>query len=322
MRTAQSRREHDPAKALLSIVLNLSEVTKRQWAQPGFREAVQEYWSAPERRALVSEFMKDMWAQPELRGKRIAAMREGWSPEAREQHAATLRESWSNLSPEEKENRIAIIREAMSSPEIKGKAAASARENWSTRPEDKVKAAARLIARWKTEEGRDAMLKNTIFRRDDNHPKMKMQWDKMKKNAKTFADNLNANKLRAEYHNAFNHLHLDISQYDPKAHQTATLRKTAQARKLPSFTNAQLTQLKERFLDNVLSTGSPEMSSKVFKELAKELQCETRNSFLRVRLNKERRVWLRAAAVLRRKGVDIDYANIPHLAWLEEVGRL
>lgn len=72
----------------------------------------------------------------------------------------------------------------------------------------------------------------------------------------------------------------------------------------------------------MLSTGLPEMSSKVFDELAKELQCETRTTYLRKQINKERRVWLRAAAILRRKGVDVDYENIPHLAWLEEVGRL
>ena len=64
------------------------------------------------------------------------------------------------------------------------------------------------------------------------------------------------------------------------------------------------------------------MSSKVFDELAKELQCEARIRYLRSQFNKERRVWLRAAAILRRKGVDVDYENIPHLAWLEEVGRL
>lgn len=84
----------------------------------------------------------------------------------------------------------------------------------------------------------------------------------------------------------------------------------------------QLSKLKEKFYVNVLSTGSPEMLNKVCAELAEELQCETRYKYLRTVCNKERRAWLRAAAVLRRKGVDVDYKNIPHLAWLEEVGRL
>ena len=71
-----------------------------------------------------------------------------------------------------------------------------------------------------------------------------------------------------------------------------------------------------------LYSRAPEMSSKVFNELVEELQCEARTAYLRAQLNKSRQSWLRAAAVLRRKGVDVDYANIPHLAWLEEVGWL
>lgn len=69
---------------------------------------------------------------------------------------------------------------------------------------------------------------------------------------------------------------------------------------------------------NLLSTGSPEMPSKVFKEP----QCQTRGQYLRVRLNGERQILMSAAAVLRRKGVDVDYADMTHLKWLEEVGQL
>lgn len=32
---------------------------------------------------------------------------------------------------------------------------------------------------------------------------MKMMWEKMKKEAKTFADSLNTDELRVQYHNAF-----------------------------------------------------------------------------------------------------------------------
>jgi len=148
---------------------------------------------------------------------------------------------------------------------------------------------------------------------------MKMMWDKMKKEARTWADGLKANELRVQYHNAFIHLHLDASQYDSKLDKTDTLRKSTLGRPPLSITDAQLAKLKQTFLGNVLSTGSPQMSCKVSDDLAEELQIKAR---LRKRLNYERRVWMRAAAVLRRKGVDVDYANIPHLAWLEEVGRL
>lgn len=87
----------------------------------------------------------------------------------------------------------------------------SMEETWGKKPEDKVKLAARTTARWKIAEQKDALLKNKVFRRDDNDPKMKMRWDKMKKEA-----NLNADELRVQYHNAFIHLHLDASHYDFK----------------------------------------------------------------------------------------------------------
>lgn len=62
--------------------------------------------------------------------------------------------------------------------------------------------------------------------------------------------------------------------------------------------------------------------ARFFDKLAEELQCETHDGWLKRRLNKEHQVWLRAAVVLRRKSVDVDYAIIPHLTWLEEVERL
>jgi hypothetical protein len=117
-------------------------------------------------------------------------------------------------------------------------------------------------------------------------------------------------------------LHLDASQYDSNFSQTTTLLQSTRPRKALNLSDAQLSKLKERFFENVLLTGSPEMSSRTFDELAEELQCSVKNGYFRVRLNKERRVWMRAAAVLRRKGVSVEYANIPHLAWLEEMGRL
>jgi hypothetical protein len=117
-------------------------------------------------------------------------------------------------------------------------------------------------------------------------------------------------------------LHLDASQYDPKLNQTTTLLKSTRPRRAQIISDAQESKLKETFFENVLSTGSPEMSSRNFDELAEELQCRGFHGYLRMRLNKERRAWMRAAAVLRRMGVYVDYKNIPHLAWLEEVGRL
>ena len=282
----------------------LSEIAKRRWAQPGYREKHSEYWSTPEKKALRSELAKDRWAQPGFK----------------ERHSATLREVWSKLSHEEKEKRSAIARERWS-PEAREKASIKCKRDWSNVPERRERNSALMSALSKIPEQKDLLMRNKIFKRDDNNPTMKMRWEKMKEEARIFADSLNADKLRVEYHNAFITLHLDASQYDSKLYQTATLQKVRRSRQLV-LTDAQIAKLKEKFLENVLSTGLPQMSSRVFDELVKEMQCETRTKYLTERVNKERQNWLRAAAVLRRKGVDVDYANIPHLAWLEEVGRL
>lgn len=143
-----------------------------------------------------------------------------------------------------------------------------------------------------------------------------------KEEAKTWADSLSADELRVQYHDAFIHLHLDSSQYDSELDHTTTLRKRTRKDKRSTFTDAQDSRLRQKFLENVLLTGSPEISSKVHDNLIEELQFDNIHSQLRRRLGKERQTWMRAAAVLRKKSVDVDYANIPHLAWLEEVGRL
>jgi hypothetical protein len=50
------------------------------------------------------------------------------------------------------------------------------------------------------------------------------------------------------------------------------------------------------------------------KALAGEINLSAKE--IRERLGKVRDQWLRAAAVLRLKGVVVDYANIDHLAWM------
>lgn len=128
------------------------------------------------------------------------------------------------MSPENKEKRSAALRKAMSSPEHRDLLSASARKVWIKRPEDKAILAAAMSALWKRSEKKDSFfLKNRVFGRDDNNPKMKMRWVKMKKDAKTFADNLNTKELLVQYHNASIHLHLDAAQYDSKIGQTTTV---------------------------------------------------------------------------------------------------
>jgi hypothetical protein len=237
------------------------------------------------------------------------------SPEEREKRSAPLREAWLNMSPEEKEKRSATIREALSFPETKEKHSAGAREAWlNMSPETREQRLAPLRKIMSSPEFRDLLSASG-----------RESWIKRPEDKAILAATMSALWKRSEKKDIF--LKNKVFRRDdtnPKMKmggQTTILRKSRLGRKA-NITDAQLAKLKERFLENVLSTGLPEMSYQVFDKLAEELQCETHGSWLRRHLNKERQVWLRAAAVLRRKGVDVDYANIPHLTWLEEAGRL
>ena len=162
-----------------------TETMKRMWTQPGFREKRSAAYRgayanmSPEAKEKRLANIRDL--SPEANEKRVAAWRVTMSsPEYKEKRSAAMREAWLNMSPETREKRSAAMREAASSPErkliisdirkrtwaqpgfrearsaavrkrwlspeTKKKAAASARENWIARPDDKAIWVARLSA--------------------------------------------------------------------------------------------------------------------------------------------------------------------------------
>ena len=246
---------------------------------------------SPEHRAMLAAQQSRIWAQPDMRKKRSAAAKEYW---------------------------------ARSDDNHRERLSAQIKEMWASRPELKVIQSAEMVARWKDPEKRDAIMKNSLFRRDDEDDKMRKRWAAFKNSAWEWADNLDSEELWVQYHNAYIHLHLDASKHDPNLHSTPVLLESTRPRKAPLLDDAKLAKLKKTFHENVVSRGLPEFTSREFDQLAEELQLDSTKGkvYLRTRLNMEREVWMRAAAVLRRQSVDVDYAGIPHLAWLEDVGRV
>ena len=151
---------------------------------------------SPEDRARRSETMKGVWARPGVREERLALMRKAWSnmsPEAKKKHSAAIKEGMSLPErkarasesrkrvwnqPGYKEKRRAAILESWS-PERSEKVAAISKAMWDNKPENRAIFASRLEERWKISENKDAFLRNKIFRRDDDNPKMKDKWEKM-----------------------------------------------------------------------------------------------------------------------------------------------
>lgn len=147
---------------------------------------------SPEDKARRSETMKDVWARPGVREERPVAPREGWSSENRALQSEAMkrrgtqpgfRESRSVVyreatTPERSSRRSEATKRLWAQPEIREKWRAAFVEAWND-PEKKAVFASALKNRWKIPENRDALKRGKVFRRDDDDPKMKNQWEKM-----------------------------------------------------------------------------------------------------------------------------------------------
>lgn len=108
--------------------------------------------------------MKRVWDRPGHRERVLAAAREYWSPERKA--ARSMIERRCTATQAELKARSEM-------------AAARMKKLWINMPERKAILSARMTAHWKDPEMKDVFLKNRIFRRDDDNPKMKAAWEKM-----------------------------------------------------------------------------------------------------------------------------------------------
>lgn len=169
-------------------------------------------------------------------------------------------------------------------------------------------------SRWPPEQYdllRAAHANKRIFKRDDSDPRAREMGDAMVSDANNFVANLNSSHLSRYYRNAFAILHLDASQFDAKL-SLGQGRRTIQTRR--RMTESQVTKLREEFYRSASKSGGPFSSREERDEVRNALGID--HALFKAWIMREVRMWLRSAAVLELKGVKVDYANIPHLAWL------
>jgi hypothetical protein len=103
--------------------------------------------------------MKRRWTQPGFRESRSAAYGEAITPERRAQQSEVAKRMWAQ-------------------PELREKWRATLLEIWND-PGKKAVFASAMTNRWKIPEMKDAFKKGKLFRRDDDDPRMKNQWERM-----------------------------------------------------------------------------------------------------------------------------------------------
>lgn len=150
-----------------------------------------------------------------------------------------------------------------------------------------------------------------ILKRNDSDPKARERWDSRVSDANKFVAKLNSSHLSRYYRNAFAVLRLDASQFDTKLSLGKGRERMQPSRRI---TESQVTKLREEFYHSASKSGGPFSSREKRDKVRDALGID--HALLRDWINSEIRMWLRSAAVLELKGVKVDYANIPHLAWL------
>jgi len=204
------------------------------------------------------------------------------------------------------------------SDEYREKISEARLEMWA-RPGHKEKAVANMViaqqkrrADPKDEASRQACADKRAFKRSDD-PEAKKKWDTYVAAAEAWASNVPAFDLDIQYHNSFIILHLDGRQYN-YSEADSTLR-VGRRRGPPSkLTDVQQARISKDFFDKASTDSGPFLNAAEVKVIAEEIGMSIKD--VRYKLAVERDLWLRAAAMLRRKGVVIDYARIDHLAWM------
>lgn len=236
-----------------------------------------------EHSAMLSAQSLEVWDRPDYREKQSASKKLLWQrDEYREKMSEVMLDLWAR--PGHREKTVASMSAA-------GK---------------------KRGADPKHEASRQSMADKHTFRRSDD-PKMQEKWDKYVAAAEAWASGLQHFELDAQHHNSFIILHLDGRQYDyPKAN--STLRKTSREGTPSKLTHVQTARISKDFFDKASTGSQPFFNASEVKVIVDEIGLTTRE--VRHRLALMREQWLRAAAVLRRMGVVVDYASIDHLKWM------
>lgn len=211
----------------------------------------------------------------------------------------------------------AKIMAARNTPEAKAKFAAansiSSKARWKDEEIRERTVAAQIVAQQKAWNGpnRDVRRKkavdNTTFKRNDSDPVAKKKWDEKIKVANDFAAGLDADGLRTQVTKSFQVLQLNAAAY---GEMPGPRRKGFAQASSPEY------KAKSAFFERAL-TGDPFFTDDDIDQLSKDVGWVKDKANLKACMRTEVRLWLRAAAVLRLKGIHVDYASVPQLTWMQ-----
>lgn len=160
------------------------------------------------------------------------------------------------------------------------------------------------VEMWKNLEYRDKVAKakaNTgTFRRDDSNFHWKKLWDNAVQVASDWAAGLKSEELEFWFFKAFTILHLEPSHYGVLFPTSFVYSNDSRGVAADFFERA--------------AAGGPWYSPDDIGSLMEEHKWTQSSAQGRIKI--ERGLWLRSAAILRLKGISVDYASIPHLAWV------
>jgi hypothetical protein len=155
------------------------------------------------------------------------------------------------------------------------------------------------------------------FKRDDSDPKRKEQWDKKLAAAEKAIKGHTIEASQETLSKAFADLYLDPKHYNVKGTPRSTGRGKGK--------NTLASKMQKAFFNKAL-TGDPFFTQQEIKDLVKEINLAEVAEGKKKKTDRAKadgahrdvvETWLRAAALIRKYNIHVDYASIPHLTWMK-----
>jgi hypothetical protein len=279
---------------------------------------------APVRRDAILQIsgrsaqLKKLWATPEYKDKMREAFRIRWQDDSYRAKMTEMSQR-THSTPEAKLAQSLRTTALWKDDEYRAKTEAGRSKYWET-DEHRAAAADRMHQRHEDDAYREAdnarkkevwvqpgyketvvpkMAKSNTFQRDESKPGAMKKWHDSVKKANDYAAGLKPGNLKQALWKAFIILHLDASSYGVS---------------IPADFDSSNDRILHQDFYAKATVGGPWFYPDDVKALEEKHNMKHEN--VQAGIKKERDKWLRSAAVLRLKGIDVDYASIPQLAWL------
>lgn len=325
-----SQRFSDHMKAVWSdpeFRAQRSESAKEMWKDPTYRahqsSASTARWEDPEQRAQHSRIMTAVWEDDDYKERASAAMKLRWrDPMYRTERSEEMKARWKD--PAYKQRVGDSLKLIMQNPEKRARQSTLMKAHWQDEtyretqlatirttnadPQYRENMSVVQKARWQApgnEQLRQEHSDILMFKRDDTNPTFKKAWDARI----AAADKYVAKKsTKTSFYRAFAILRLDPAPYNVDI--------PSNFRRRPTLKATPEDWIRSAFFVKAQMTGAPFFTSMEVENIGKQMKWTGDKARLRELFNMEVECWVRAAAYMRKHSISVDYASIPHLAWM------